>query len=637
MSRLIAHAICLLATVASPLAAQSAGGGFQDPVTVSPFDPIPGGGGVLDTGGNGGGGGGGGGGQGFVPGDATNPIGSPDQSQPLPENNSGGGVLRGSSGRAARAPQTTGATPRSTVTVNGLAGSANQSWRAWWETNKFDFIDLHRVTDDPFGGQGRYAETAAEKAERLAAMQLVLRDEVTPVLRALTEADDPAVRGSAIVALGKLGDHESASLARTLLRDRSLTVRRAAMLSLGVLDAGRASYLLVNIAADSSVGHDLLQGRPSDEDRATAMLSGALRRNPAQEHLLDELFETRDDLSPELLAVTCEAAGLMGSRRCLTGLSSVAMDDDLPEFVRSAAITALGRIGDPAAIPAMLELLDEGLQPRRAATIALGYLAHPGMVGVIEALDDRMVDDSDEATRHFAAIALGRIGGPAARARLERAFLRPRADMRPWLALGLGLCERSSPTGELASRLLERASEEGNVETLGAYLVAIGLSGDTESLDVLAHHALTGSPDVAAHAAMALGLSQMPDARPILQDVLAGARSPIVQRQAALALGVLGDASAVPDLLEVMRQTSNPYVASFAAIGIAFLGDEDAVGPLLHLIKSQGPRGVATTYAVVAVGQLFDSERRPALARLAAGDNYHARSSAVSQLLALGF
>jgi hypothetical protein len=39
----------------------------------------------------------------------------------------------------------------------------------------------------------------------------------------------------------------------------------------------------------------------------------------------------------------------------------------------------------------------------------------------------------------------------------------------------------------------------------------------------------------------------------------------------------------------------------------------------------------------VALGQLFDTDRRPALSRLAAGDNYLARTTPVDDLLSLGF
>ena len=70
---------------------------------------------------------------------------------------------------------------------------------------------------------------------------------------------------------------------------------------------------------------------------------------------------------------------------------------------------------------------------------------------------------------------------------------------------------------------------------------------------------------------------------------------------------------------------------------IAFMGDADTVGPLLRMIEHSQGRGITATYAVAAVGQLFDRERRPALSRLAAGDNYLARPSSTRQLLELGF
>jgi hypothetical protein len=70
---------------------------------------------------------------------------------------------------------------------------------------------------------------------------------------------------------------------------------------------------------------------------------------------------------------------------------------------------------------------------------------------------------------------------------------------------------------------------------------------------------------------------------------------------------------------------------------VAFLGDADAAGPLLDLIRRNGSTGLSTMYAAVALGQLFDTDRRPALSRLAAGDNYMARTTPVFELLALGF
>jgi len=143
--------------------------------------------------------------------------------------------------------------------------------------------------------------------------------------------------------------------------------------------------------------------------------------------------------------------------------------------------------------------------------------------------------------------------------------------------------------------------------------------------------------NLAASAAMALGLSGQTGARAPLRDVLSVSKDPALLRSTALALGILGDTASIPALLDLIRRTSNPFVASFAAIGVAFMGDADAAVPLVDLIRRQGPSGVTTTWAVAAVGQLFDQDRRPALARLAADDNYLVRPSAVANLLDLGY
>jgi HEAT repeat protein len=304
--------------------------------------------------------------------------------------------------------------------------------------------------------------------------------------------------------------------------------------------------------------------------------------------------------------------------------------------VRNAAF-GLGILGDTSSIPDLVELLDSGLEPRRAAAVALGYTAHGAELRVIERLATALHAERDAPTRHFAAITLGRIGGPDARARLLEAFRQPPADMRPWLALALGICERNDPEGDVASLLMERIAEERNTNTLGAYLIALGLTGSEKGVATLVEHSRSRHVETAASAAMALGLTGQSTAEAPLRALIRSTGSPLIVRNAAFGLGILGDTSSIPDLVELIRTTNNPFVASFAALGISLMGDAEAVGSLLHVIERQGDRGVATTFAVAAVGQLFDTDRRPVLSNLAAGDNYLARIGPVNALLDLGF
>ena len=60
--------------------------------------------------------------------------------------------------------------------------------------------------------------------------------------------------------------------------------------------------------------------------------------------------------------------GLVGSPGSVAAID-VALDRSLPEYARSAATSAMGRLGDPSVTPALIELLDSGLEPRRAAKV----------------------------------------------------------------------------------------------------------------------------------------------------------------------------------------------------------------------------------------------------------------------------
>lgn len=593
-----------------------------------------------------------GGGQYLPPGDAGGPGGDDDD-----DGGSGGdgGASTPGHGGLPQASRPVASTPGSGLaapadgqrggSVRGLGGSAPETlgatgdrWDLWWETNKFDFIELHRVEDAPVSGQGTRAETPAERELRLAAVRTHVRERVLPVVRELLDSPDEAVRGAAAVTLGKLRDAESLDALARLLGDGSLAVRRSAMLALGVAGHGRGSWMLMHVASDSRTGRQLLHSDPVPlEDRGTALLAATLRGDPAATRLVVELLSDRAGTPTPLLALAADAAGLLDSSEPLRPLIDVAFDRSLPEYARSAATSALGRLGDPSVTPALIELLDSGLEPRRAATLALGLVAHPGATRVIERLAQLLEHDQDAATRHFAAISLGRIGGQDARAALLARLPRADGDLRPWLALGLGLCERSQPAGDIAPLLVERLADEPSAEARGALLIALGLTRSPAAQPAILGQLRGGSAELAGYAAMALGLCGLPDATVPLREVLARSTDPRVLRQAAFALGLQGDAASIPALLDLIRTTSNPFVASFAAIGTAFLGDAEAAGPLLDMIQREGPTGVTTTWAVAAVGQLFDLDRRPALSRLAAGDNYLVRQGTVSGLLALGF
>jgi HEAT repeat protein len=129
-------------------------------------------------------------------------------------------------------------------------------------------------------------------------------------------------------------------------------------------------------------------------------------------------------------------------------------------------------------------------------------------------------------------VALGRIGGPAARAALQTALVKSKADMQPWVALGLGLVERRDPDGTLAPLLLERLEKESSSDARGALLIALGLSRDERAVPALEHF-LTGSSSEPRMRPW-LGMSGRATATPLRHGAL-GVRSSCAR--AAFALG----------------------------------------------------------------------------------------------------
>lgn len=167
-------------------------------------------------------------------------------------------------------------------------------------------------------------------------------DEATA--RALLTDADPKVRATALAALdriGALGDHELA----TALTDADAGVRRRAL--------------------------SLVATRPGDQPPASLDLLG--------------------DEDPVVAETAAWAAGERqppepGAAEALTRLAT-----EHPEhLVREAAVAAIGSIGDPVGLPAVLLALDGRATLRRRAVLALAAFEGPEVDAALEAaLSDR--------------------------------------------------------------------------------------------------------------------------------------------------------------------------------------------------------------------------------------------------------
>lgn len=170
--------------------------------------------------------------------------------------------------------------------------------------------------------------------------------------RALLDDPDATVRATALGALDRLGALDTARLARAL-EDPAVAVRRRAL--------------------------TVVAARPGDQPPSALALL--------------------DDADPVVAETAAWAAGERQPPEvgAAEALARIAIEH--PEhLVREAAVAAIGAVGDPVGLPAVLAALAERATLRRRAVLALAAFEGPE----VEAALRRALDDRDRQVRQAA-------------------------------------------------------------------------------------------------------------------------------------------------------------------------------------------------------------------------------------------
>ena len=175
------------------------------------------------------------------------------------------------------------------------------------------------------------------------------------------------------------------------------------------------------------------------------------------------------------------------SRSASGELSSAESED--PDAVAQRAAIALGRIGDSRAAADLVRVATgRAARPvRLAATWALGRVRAARHEDTLAAL----TEDQDPSIAALALLGLGRLGGPAASARLRQVALDPAApeQVRRAALLGLALEPGPAPLASTLAPLFESAPA-----LVHAAALAVGAHADSEELETLLGLLLGGSP-----------------------------------------------------------------------------------------------------------------------------------------------
>jgi HEAT repeat protein/beta-lactamase regulating signal transducer with metallopeptidase domain len=267
------------------------------------------------------------------------------------------------------------------------------------------------------------------------------------------------------------------------------------------------------------------------KDRILSILDpGARRTAPGLRHSVLALLGTGLLLLPlSAIHPVSEAA------RTHSAHPEVAADTDLETLiaslsvsdaeVREHAASALGRSGDPAAVPALIEALGDGdPDVREHVASALGRLGDPAAVpALVEALGDR-----DPDVREHVASALGRLGDPAAVPALaEVVAADPEPRVREHAASALG---KLGPNDDAYDALVDAYETDASVRVRAHAAFGLGLLGDPRAFDLLVEGLDSPHADIRRECAEGLGWLGDPRAVPYLEPLLESSDARIRER-----------------------------------------------------------------------------------------------------------
>lgn len=389
------------------------------------------------------------------------------------------------------AAQTLGdlADPRAAAALAGFVRDADMRF----DVRRAAVIALGRITDpaviEPLvealgDSDDVIAQTAAEALGR--------RHDAFPRLLQALRASDGATRGGACYALGVLHDSPATDqLARILAVDPDPVVRRAAATALGRIERPESEKALLGSLADAEVGDaaaSALAGLSVPPTRELIALLGegvATQRRVAAIALgqlaafgfIDELLNSLHDDNPDVRAAVIDALGRQRPERAMHPLIAVLRDEEERGSLRARAARALGAIGGPKAVGALLDALSDDVEAARLrAAEALGRL---GDERAVPALSEVVRRDHNLEVRSVSVEALGAIGRAAAAALIS--LLDDNAGgLRIDVIRSLGRCGEGSAANALARFI----SDDNRIGCL-AVVQALAMLRDPRSIEPL--------------------------------------------------------------------------------------------------------------------------------------------------------
>jgi HEAT repeat protein len=487
---------------------------------------------------------------------------------------------------------------------------SEERWEFWWEFNHDAFVNLRPglLHAPVHAGAAPFSPVDAD-----AKSQVLL-----PHLIELLRDREDWVRSAAALSLARLQDPSVLPyLSNAAVGDPSLLVRTHALLAMGLTRAPKAVERLKVT---------MLDDRAQDEARCYAAVALGVNGSPeGSAALRDALVGGAESGLPYSVRLAATwALGLARDAGNAPFLKSLVHQKGADETEHALAVEALGRVGDRAVNPLLIEALNSPhAGVRRSAAIVLGGVARPEDADVVKELERALVADSDQTVRSFAAISLGRIaaiGSPQIVERLRARLRTESARQRSFIALALGISGYQSAEADL----LAEFRSEGSESMRGALATALGLLDQKEAIpDLRAAFLKEKSPILRGYLAYALGRLGDVTVADELRKIVGREKQPQLLYWSSVALGLLGDRPAQDFLAEKLGEDRGDQVTRGSWIyALGSIGDREAAGPLLQLAHSESETAFLRAMATAAAGMLVDEDRVPPTATFSRDHNY---------------
>lgn len=540
-------------------------------------------------------------------------------------------------------------TPEVNTTDRGTTAKLDGAilWSWYWEHNKDRWIarstERSRVASGSayywFGSGAKFPPRAIVPVSARQRFEIwqALRTHLTP-----KKEKSQAVRAEACIAMGRLGQVPIGSkdkvegksnnwvvrdLTWVLSRESDTTIRRAAILGLGISGDPDAGAFLMRVYSDLAV-----------KQRPYALVAlGLIRHLPAIPMLLDHLPPgSRSKATDEQLA-SIHAIGLYGlaaieelNKDSRNGVGRIAqlvhLRGSQPTVMQ--AVATLGRLQQERKIVERAVRGSKSINIQWTSLLALSnFIANEKDAAAAAKLLQQNSTKGKGQSRNFAIFALGDLASrldPNSKVRAGiLAFLKAKAldtknnYIRACGAVALGMAQDRTAIDAIA-QLLDDSTVDDYV--IGAACVALGLLGATDHADTLLKNVLSNKKWKAdARGYALLGLALMGDTTRMSEIRRhSGLKGPTeTSRQVPLAIGVLGDRNHVRQLMAYFAKSwkaQRLHTVSNAAFGMGWIKDQSAVGRLIRRLRIAQEESVRAMSAI-ALGYIGMPERVSALSR----------------------